>query len=123
MTRFCRKTGADRAGRVIISHERAAAARATTMAFMTLALAQIAHLGNARSASPVLRLRGAGANPYAIGAVCLSVGLQIATMYVDPLPRLLNVTPLDARQWLVVVGFALLPALAGQGLKIWRPQP
>lgn len=97
-------------------------ARATTMAFMTLALAQIAHLGNARSIRPVFDSRSAAANPYAIGAVALSTGLQVATMYVDPLPRLLRVTPLDANEWLVVVACALVPAVLGQALKVWRPQ-
>lgn len=100
----------------------AAPARATTMAFMTLALAQIAHLGNARSARAVLNIRSAAANPYAICAVGLSTGLQIATLYVDPLPRLLRVSPLDPGEWLVVGAFAVLPALVGQGLKLWRPQ-
>ncbi len=45
---------------------RHAPAAAPTVAFMTLALAQIAHLGNARSRGPVLRLRRALANPHAI---------------------------------------------------------
>ena len=95
---------------------------ATTMAFMTLALAQIAHLGNARSAGPVLHPRGAGANPYALGGATLALGLQVATLYVDPLPRLLRVTPLGLDEWLVVGVCAVVPALVGQGLKLWRPQ-
>jgi hypothetical protein len=66
--------------------------------------------------------RSAAAIPYAIGAAALSIGLQVATMYVDPLPRLLRVTPLDADEWLVVAGCALVPAVAGQALKFWRPQ-
>ena len=40
--------------------------QAPTMAFMTLALAQIAHLGNARSAEAVLRPARVIANPYAL---------------------------------------------------------
>ena len=96
--------------------------RATTMAFMTLALAQIAHLGNARRVGPVLDPGGAAANPYAIGAVALSIGLQVATLYVDPLPRLLRVTPLEPGEWLIVGACAVVPVLVGQGLKLWRPQ-
>ena len=96
--------------------------QATTMAFMTLALAQIAHLGNARRASPVLDPQSAAANPYALGAVALSLGLQAATLYVDPLPRLLRVMPLSSGEWLVVLCLAAVPALVGQAVKIWRPR-
>ena len=52
-----------------------AAAASTTMAFMTLALAQTFHLGNARSAQHVLSSRAALANRFAIGAVAISIGL------------------------------------------------
>ena len=96
--------------------------RATTIAFMTLALAQIAHLGNARSARTVFAAGRAVANPYALGAVALSIGLQVAILYVDPLPRLLRVSPLAGTEWLVVLAFAAVPALVGQAVKIWRPQ-
>ena len=99
-----------------------APAQATTVAFMTLAFAQIFHLGNARRAHPVLSRRGATSNRYALGAVGLSVLLQVATMYVEPLPRLLRVAPLDGSEWLVVGCCALVPAVTGQALKLWRPQ-
>jgi Ca2+-transporting ATPase len=97
------------------------AAHATTIAFMTLALAQILHLGNTRRAHAVLDRRGAISNPYAIGAIVLSTVLQVATMYIEPLPRLLRVMPLDAQEWMVVGCCALIPAVVGQALKIWRP--
>lgn len=93
----------------------------TTVAFMTLALAQVFHLGNARSAEAVLRPSRILANPYALGAVVLSVGLQLLAMYVAPLARLLSVVPLDAAEWGVVVGLAALPALVGQAIKVVRP--
>ena len=56
-------------------------ARATTLAFMTLALAQIFHLGNARSPGAVLAPRIALRNPYAIAAVIGSASLQLAAAY------------------------------------------
>ena len=43
--------------------------RARTIAFMTLAFAQILHLGNARSEGAVIRPARAIANPFALGAV------------------------------------------------------
>jgi Ca2+-transporting ATPase len=96
-------------------------AAATTVAFMTLAFAQIAHLGNARSSGAVLRLRMITANPYALGAVAISTGLQIATLVVDPLRELLRIVPLTPTAWAVVVGCAAVPAVAGQAIKLLRP--
>ena len=94
--------------------------RAPTMAFMTLALAQIAHLGNARSRGPVLRLERVLANPYALAGAGLAVLLQALAVVVDPLARILRVTPLDSLEWLVVVGLASIPAIAGQALKAYQ---
>jgi Ca2+-transporting ATPase len=94
--------------------------RASTMAFMTLALAQIAHLGNARSSGPVVRPERAIANPYALAGVAVSVALQLAVVSVEPLARILRVVPLQSTDWLVVVFLASVPAVVGQALKLRR---
>ena len=91
---------------------------APTVAFMTLALAQITHLGNARSRGPVLRLERALANPYALAGAGVALLLQLAAAVIDPLARVLRVAPLDPVEWIVVVGLASLPALAGQAMKL-----
>lgn len=96
-----------------------APAHATTLAFM--ALAQIGHLGNARSTSAVLQPARVIANPSALGAVALSVGPQVGVIDVEPLPRLLRVTPLAEGEWIVVVGLAAVPAVVGQIVKLRRP--
>jgi Ca2+-transporting ATPase len=95
----------------------------TTCAFMTLALAQILHLGNARSADPVLAPRRAFANRAALGAALLAIGLQLLTVVVEPLASVLRVTPLSGGEWMVVVGLGALPALLGQGAKALRSLP
>jgi Ca2+-transporting ATPase len=92
-------------------------ARATTMAFMTLALAQIFHLGNARGAQPVLAFAQAFRNPWAVGAVALSLALQVAAVTVEPLAGVLGVAPLGTREWMVVAGLGLVPAVIGQAVK------
>jgi len=69
---------------------------------------------------PVLRLERALANPYAVAGAGLALLLQLAAAMVEPLARILRVTPLDAVEWMVVVGLALLPALGGQALKLFR---
>jgi P-type Ca2+ transporter type 2C len=95
-------------------------ARASTLAFLTLALAQIFHLGNARSAGPVLSLRRALSNPLALGAVALAVALQLFAIEYLPLAQLLRVRPPDLWDWIVVITLALVPAVAGQTAKAAR---
>ena len=92
----------------------------TTGAFMTLAFAQIFHLGNARSAGPVLSPKIALANRSAIAAVLLAVGLQLFAAFFEPLARVLRVTPLEGREWALVAGLALVPAAVGQTVKLLR---
>jgi Ca2+-transporting ATPase len=92
--------------------------RAQTIAFMTLALAQLFHLGNARSDEPLISWERAIANPYAIGALALSIGLQLLTAYLPPLAHILGVVGLDSKDWLIVTGCAAMPAVVGQAVKL-----
>jgi Ca2+-transporting ATPase len=94
--------------------------RAQTIAFMTLALAQLFHLGNARSDEPLVGWTRALANPYAIAALVLSIGLQLLTAYLPPLARILGVVALDSKDWFVVIGCAAMPAVVGQTVKLAR---
>ncbi|MFL5574807.1 MAG: cation-translocating P-type ATPase [Gemmatimonadaceae bacterium] len=94
--------------------------RAGTMAFMTLALAQTLHLGNARSAAPVLGRRAALRNRWALAAVALVAALQVAAATVAPLAAALGVRPLAVLDWVLVVALAAVPALVGQGVKLAR---
>jgi Ca2+-transporting ATPase len=94
--------------------------RATTMAFMTLALAQVLHLGNARSVEPVLWPSRAVANLHALAAVALSVGLQLAALYTAPLAEVLHLVALRPVEWAVAVALGAVPAVIGQALKAWR---
>ena len=93
---------------------------AVTMAFLTLSLAQILHLGNARSARPVLSWSAIVRNRYAMGAVVLTIGLQMLALYFPALARVLRTQPLSARDLLVALGFGLVPAVVGQLLKVAR---
>ncbi len=96
---------------------------APTVAFMTLAFAQTFHLGNARSAGTAVSLRRISANGYALGAVAVSIALQLAAMYLEPLAGVLRVTPLSPDQWLVVVALSAVPAVAGQMVKQFQRSP
>jgi Ca2+-transporting ATPase len=93
---------------------------ASTMAFMTLAFAQLLHLGNARSRSAVLGAREMVANRYALGALVAGLGMQYAAFSVSALRNLLALAPLAAREWGVVLVLAILPAVIGQAAKLGR---
>ena len=93
---------------------------AQTAAFMTLAIAQTLHLGNARRVDHVLEPRHAISNPYALGAVALSLVLQLAAMYVPVLAAILHVATLTRDEWIVVLVVSAVPALAGQTIKMAR---
>jgi Ca2+-transporting ATPase len=94
--------------------------RARTVAFMTLSLAQVFHLGNARSHEAVLNPVRALANPVALAAVALSVSLQIAAVSFGPLAGVLRLAPLGAGDWALAAGLAALAPVTGQAIKVWR---
>jgi Ca2+-transporting ATPase len=88
---------------------------------MTVALAQIFHLTSARSSEHVLTPRRFTSNPYAVGAIILTIALQLLAVYLPPLAHVLRLTPLTPREWFVVVGLSLIPAAMGQLLRIVAP--
>jgi Ca2+-transporting ATPase len=96
--------------------------RAQTIAFMTLAFAQLFHLANARSDTPMVGRKHLS-NPYALGALVFSILLQLLATYLAPLARVLGVEPLGGGDWLVVVSWAAIPALVGQAIKLARSRP
>jgi Ca2+-transporting ATPase len=95
----------------------------TTAAFMTLAFAQILHLGNARSSEPVLAPRSALANRAALGAVALAIGLQLLAAFFTPLAEVLQVHPMTGSQWALVGVLSATPAVVGQIAKAIPPAP
>ncbi len=98
----------------------ASPAHVRTLAFMTLALAQIFHLGNARSQGPVVRPARIVANAYALGAVALVLLLQVCATQWAPLAAILGTVPLGWRDWLIVGGLGLVPGVVGQVVNVFR---
>jgi P-type Ca2+ transporter type 2C len=92
-------------------------ARAVTIAFMALALGQIAHVLNARGDRPVLFGRRLLQNRWVSAAILFTLALQLAAVYLPPLAVVLGTVPLGWSDWLLVLAAALLPLLAGQ---LWR---
>jgi Ca2+-transporting ATPase len=94
--------------------------RAVTLCFMTLALGQILHLGNARSRGAVIEPSRALANRWALGAVALSAGLQLLTILLPGLRVILDTVAPTATEWLVIGVCASAPAIIGQTVKVVR---
>lgn len=90
---------------------------ASTVTFMTLALAQLFHLGTARSHDPVLAPARIVANRWALASVALVITLQMLAVTVPVLHTVLHTVPLTAGEWLVIVALAALPASIAQ---LWR---
>lgn len=91
---------------------------AGTVGFMTLALAQLFHLGNARSRVAVVSPARAFANRWALAAVGVVLVLQGATVLWSPLAAVLDLVALDGAAWGVVALASIAPALIGQGVDL-----
>ncbi|WP_397569553.1 cation-translocating P-type ATPase [Schlesneria sp. T3-172] len=83
--------------------------RATTIAFMTLALSQVFHAFNARSRNGSAFTRHLFANAWLWGAVIICVLLQLAAVNIPLLQRVLNTVPPTSSEWALIVTCSLIP--------------
>jgi Ca2+-transporting ATPase len=95
-------------------------ARAITINFAVLGLAQLFHLGNARDEEAVLRWRRVIANRAALIALALGVLSLLAVIQIPAMAHLLRLVPLSPVDWALVCGLALVPAVVGQAVKATR---
>lgn len=91
---------------------------AITLAFMTLALAQLFHVLNARSSEPVLFTRRLWQNRWIWAALALTIGLQLAAVYNPLLSRVLHTHALAPGDWAIVLIASALPLVVGQLFKL-----
>ena len=98
-------------------------ATARTMAFVTLASAQLFVAFSYRSLDrPTLRLHPFS-NPWLIGAVLLSFSLLVAAVTVPSLRDLLGAVPLTPAQWVLAIAAAMLGAVSAELRKLFVPTP
>ncbi|MDX2137873.1 MAG: HAD-IC family P-type ATPase [Chloroflexota bacterium] len=91
---------------------------AVTIAFMTLALAQIFHAFNARSQRDTVFNKRLFSNRWLWAATGICVLLQIAAVYVPFLQDVLDTVPLNLQDWGVVAGFATAPIVIVELVKL-----
>jgi Ca2+-transporting ATPase len=95
---------------------------AVTIAFMTLALAQVAHTFNVRSQTHSVFAAGLFTNGWLWGAVLVCLLLQAAAVYVPLLQRVLNTVPLSAADWGMIAACSLAPVAIVELVKVVQRQ-
>lgn len=94
--------------------------KATEIAFHTLVVAQLFFVFNVRKKSMIRQPGQFFLNPWLLGGVIVSLGLQIGITFVPLFQDILDIVPLDLREWGIVLGFAIIPTALAQILKLLR---
>ncbi len=92
-------------------------AHGQTMAFFTLAMFQMGHVLAIRSEREALWTIGLWSNPQLMGAVVLTIGLQLAITYAPALQPIFHTTTLTAGQLVTCVAVASTVYVAVEGEK------
>jgi Ca2+-transporting ATPase len=82
---------------------------ATTIAFLTLAFAQVWHVFAMRSSASGAIRNEISANPWVWGAVALCAGILVAATHTPKIAGALALAPLGARSWALVTVASLAP--------------
>ncbi|KTG17494.1 MULTISPECIES: cation-transporting P-type ATPase [unclassified Guyparkeria] len=101
-------------------------AMAVTISFLTFGFARLWHVFNMRSSRSPLLLNEVTSNGFVWAAIGVGVLLLLVATYLAPLADILGVTPPGAREWLLILGFSVLPLLIVQSLKhagLWWERP
>jgi len=93
---------------------------ARTMAFGTLAFAQLGHALNTRSQSKSFFDVGVFKNLRLIGALALCMALQFSVMNISLLSPIFHTTRLNAGQWAVIAGLSIVPIITVEIIKLMR---
>ncbi len=92
--------------------------QATTMAFMTLALAQVFHAFNARSQRRSAFTRRLFTNGWLWAAVGICLILQAAAVYLPLLQKVLHTVPPSVSDWGVIAVCSLMPVAVVEFVKV-----
>jgi len=92
---------------------------AETMAFVTLSLAELFRAYTVRSERASIFQIGVFSNRYMQYAVGLSIALLLLVVNLPFLQPIFNTHPLSTREWTVVVGLAIIPAIAEEITKFF----
>jgi Ca2+-transporting ATPase len=92
-----------------------ASEQATTVSFLTIALAQLWHVFNMRSRGSGLLRNAVTQNRFVWYALALCLALILSALHVPVLAAALQTVPIGLEGWVVALGCSALPLLVGQG--------
>ncbi len=92
---------------------------AETMAFVTLSLCELFRANTVRSEFVSLFRIGLFSNRYMLLAVGVSIGLLLLVCSVPPLQVVFNTHFMSLREWSVVLGLSLIPAVSEETTKFF----
>ena len=90
-----------------------------TMAFLVLALSQLANAFNCRSGSSVFKI-GMLSNPSMIKAVLASLAIVLLICFIPPLEALFRIVPMSVAHWLWVLGLSVAPLVIVEFAKAFK---
>ncbi|GBE22798.1 calcium-transporting ATPase 1 [bacterium BMS3Bbin01] len=99
-----------------------AIATAQTVAFTGIILLEKMNVFNFRSLRRPLHRIGFWTNPWVLGAWVITVGSQVAAVYVPFLQKVLHTVPLRWEDWLLMLAVAIPIFLVVEAIKILRTQ-
>ncbi|XP_060926730.1 sarcoplasmic/endoplasmic reticulum calcium ATPase 2 [Limanda limanda] len=88
-----------------------------TMALSVLVTIEMCNALNSLSENQSLLRMPPWENVWLLGAICLSMSLHFLILYVEPLPVIFQITPLDVTQWMMVLKISLPVILLDELLK------
>ncbi|XP_012738043.2 sarcoplasmic/endoplasmic reticulum calcium ATPase 2 isoform X1 [Fundulus heteroclitus] len=88
-----------------------------TMALSVLVTIEMCNALNSLSENQSLLRMPPWENVWLLGAICLSMSLHFLILYVEPLPVIFQITPLDTTQWMMVLKMSLPVILLDELLK------
>lgn len=92
---------------------------ARTMAFVVLAASQLFYSLSVRNSSKSILQIGLFSNMKLIGAIILGFILQEVVISIPVLAKAFNVHNLPLNDWVIVIGFALIPLIVNEFIKIF----
>jgi len=97
--------------------------RATTIAFLTLAMAQLWHVFSMRHPDSGWLRNEITGNPWLWGALGLCAALLLAAVYVPPLAEVLSIADPGLAGWLIAVAMSIPPLVVGQVTLAFQRRP
>ena len=99
------------------------AVRGSSIIFATFALSSVLYIVAFRSLrQPIWRMKSIMLNPPLLASMGLGITLSVLPFFISPLGRVLNVVPLQAHEWALIIGWAIALTFITEVVKALLPQ-